>query len=236
MKDEIVIKEDGKLFLRRIPDEIELDVNDALVKELSGNLMVKSRNVATIPEWGTVHLAAKAGGEIWWTVKLKSLPLMSYYEVSSGGVVYPFFKQSSAIAPLFPLKWQVPDSMNLFLTARTGKDGEREYMIESYLFAQCSNKRFWRLPLANLFETCKLCLGNESVYAETSLDVLKATLVRFEKAQWNADLSDRLGDKPEKFFRFKAADSGFETLPIDASDWTALCEKVAVLEMEYVVC
>ena len=39
----------------------------------------------------------------------------------------------------------------------------------------------------------------------------------------------------QKFFRFKPTNETFETLPIEATDWTSLCEKVSTATMDRVI-
>ena len=41
--------------------------------------------------------------------------------------------------------------------------------------------------------------------------------------------------RTQKFFRFKPTDEKFETLPIDAADWTSLCTKVSMAIMDRVI-
>ena len=39
----------------------------------------------------------------------------------------------------------------------------------------------------------------------------------------------------QKFFRFKPTNETFATLPIDAADWTTLCDKVATAILDRVI-
>ena len=42
-------------------------------------------------------------------------------------------------------------------------------------------------------------------------------------------------EQSQKFFRFRPTDESFETLAIDAPDWTALCLKVSTAIMDRVI-
>ena len=45
----------------------------------------------------------------------------------------------------------------------------------------------------------------------------------------------RTSEQSQKFFRFKPTKETFETLPIQADNWTVLCDKVGSALMERVV-
>jgi hypothetical protein len=57
---------------------------------------------------------------------------------------------------------------------------------------------------------------------------------QFRKSKWNADLM-RTVEKSQQFFRFQPGDDSFTTLPIEATDWTTLCDKVSTSIMERVI-
>ena len=42
-------------------------------------------------------------------------------------------------------------------------------------------------------------------------------------------------EQSQKFFRFQPTNETFETLPIAATDWTTLCDKVSTAVMERVI-
>jgi hypothetical protein len=243
-KSELVLTEDGKIIRRVVnTEEYELDVQDSLVEELAKDVVVRVRDVATIPGWGRVHLSAKPDQQIWWTIEMDKIHLKSHYTCREGVATPLFAKQ--APEPLLPLVWKAPEGVNLKMLVNTGfirpdeENGvckEPFYSNRSYLFAFDKGGRCWRLPLTNLFDDCKLCLGRDVIYGKNSFDTLTKTLVQFADSQWNSDLSDRQSaEQIEKFFRFKPTDSEFETLPILAEDWTTLCKKIATPEMENVV-
>jgi hypothetical protein len=45
----------------------------------------------------------------------------------------------------------------------------------------------------------------------------------------------RTVEQSQKFFRFQPTNETFETLPIQADDWTTLCDKVSTAIMERVI-
>jgi uncharacterized surface protein with fasciclin (FAS1) repeats len=61
-----------------------------------------------------------------------------------------------------------------------------------------------------------------------------ASLEQFNRSKWNADLM-RTVAQSQQFFRFRPTNETFETLPITASDWTTLCDKVSTAIMDRVI-
>jgi len=45
----------------------------------------------------------------------------------------------------------------------------------------------------------------------------------------------RTTEQSQKFFRFQPTNETFETLPIQAADWMALCDKVSTAILERVI-
>ena len=45
----------------------------------------------------------------------------------------------------------------------------------------------------------------------------------------------RTVEPTQKFFRFKPTNDTFETLPIEAVDWTTLCDKVSTAISERII-
>ena len=66
------------------------------------------------------------------------------------------------------------------------------------------------------------------------MDCVRASLEQFNRSKWNADLM-RTSEQSQKFFRFQPTPATFETLPIEADQWTTLCNKVATVIMERVI-
>ena len=94
----------------------------------------------------------------------------------------------------------------------------------NWLFACDADKRGYRLPLPNLHDDCRICTGAFDDLGNGRRCVT-ASLEQFRKSKWNADLM-RTSEQSQKFFRFQPTKETFETLPIQADDWTTLCDKV----------
>ena len=45
----------------------------------------------------------------------------------------------------------------------------------------------------------------------------------------------RTVERSQKFFRFRPTNETFETLPIEAADWTTLCDKVSTAISERII-
>ena len=65
-------------------------------------------------------------------------------------------------------------------------------------------------------------------------ECVTVSLEQFRKSKWNADLM-RTVERSQQFFRFSPTNETFTTLPIEAADWTTLCDKVSTDIMERVV-
>jgi hypothetical protein len=112
------------------------------------------------------------------------------------------------------------------------EDGVR--LDGNWLFAFSQSNRGYRLPLPNLHDDCRICTGSFPDHYPTGAEAVLASLEQFRKSKWNADLM-RTAEESQKFFRFQATNETFATLPIEAADWTSLCEKVSTDLMEEVV-
>jgi uncharacterized surface protein with fasciclin (FAS1) repeats len=68
----------------------------------------------------------------------------------------------------------------------------------------------------------------------SALEAVAASLEQFRQSKWNADLM-RTVARSQKFFRFRPTNETFETLPIEAADWTTLCDKVSTAISERMI-
>jgi len=133
-----------------------------------------------------------------------------------------------------PLVWRAPQEVRLAFAVRTEFVGDCVKIKGNWLFACDKNNQGYRLPLPNLHDDCLICTGNFEDLYDSCGEALVASLEQFRKSKWNADLM-RTIEQSQKFFRFKPTDETFETLPIQATDWTALCDKISTAVMERVI-
>jgi hypothetical protein len=104
----------------------------------------------------------------------------------------------------------------------------------NWLFACDGHHRSYRLPLPNLHDDCLLCTGSFADEYPSAAEGITASLEQFRKSKWNADLM-RTAEQSQKFFRFQPTNETFTTLPIEAADWTTLCDKVSTEIAERIV-
>jgi len=133
-----------------------------------------------------------------------------------------------------PLVWKVPAGIKVVFVVCTKQEDELVSVDGNWLFASDGDKRGYRLPLPNLHDECRICTGAFEGDQETAFECVRASLEQFGKSKWNSDLM-RTSEQSQKFFRFKPTKETFETLPIQADNWTVLCDKVGSALMERVV-
>ena len=227
---EFILRDNGTLT-ERVIRERDLNAGPAVLDALTEGVTRKVRNVLSLPEWGYVHASVGLNDTLW-TVALDRLPLHTRFRLSNG-VLVPAFASSTDIE--MPLVWQAPEAVRLAFVVRTQSDDDDNVtVVGNWLFACDAENRGYRLPLPNLYEDCKLCTGQFEGSYNSGVECVTASLEQFRKSKWNADLM-RTIERSQKFFRFAPTNETFTTLPIEAADWTTLCDKVSTDIMERVV-
>lgn len=224
---ELIIKPNGRC-LRREVLEYELNVNEQAIANATSQSPRIMNHIFSHPERGTVHLAM-AGGSCFWTLNLQTLNMTAPFRVIEK-ILVPNFGSSEMILPMV---WEVPRDMRLFLMIQSTQSASPATLINSWMFAMDSGKRFWRLPLPNIYDDCHLCLGKFPVAYDTHQELVNATVAQFDKSQWNSDLLKSL-ENTQLMFRFKPKDKTFVTEPPEGK-WTDWCIKVALAVQENLV-
>lgn len=228
-KIEIIIRDNGTLVERTIRER-DLKAEGEVLDELTADVTRRLRNVMTIPDWGVVH--ANVGcDDTYWSVPINRIPLKARFRLTNG-VLLPMFASLTDLE--MPMVWLAPPEVKLVFVIRTETDDEADNDNDddvrvdgNWLFAYHQNGNGYRLPLPNLHDDCVLCTGSFGPCYATAQAAVEASLQQFHQSQWNSDLM-RTVAQSQQFFRFKPTNEAFETLPINAADWTALCEKVSV--------
>jgi hypothetical protein len=226
---EIIIRENGVLTERVIRERdlnAEQPVLDALTEEVTRCI----RNVMAIPQWGMAHANVGLNDTIW-SVPIDRIPLNARFRLI-GGVLVPMFASAAEIE--MPLVWLSPKEVRLVFAVRTEFSEGCTRVGGNWLFACDAENRGYRLPLPNLHDDCRICTGNFKDRYDSSHEALIASLEQLRKSKWNADLM-RTVEQSQEFFRFRPTNDTFETLPIQAADWTTLCDKVSTAVLERVV-
>ncbi len=226
---EIILRDNGTLTERVIRErdlEAEQSVLDALTEGVTRNI----HNVLSLPEWGLVH-ANVGDNDTLWSVRIDRIPLHARFRLING-VLVPAFASASDVE--MPLVWQAPSEVRLAFVVRTEFADDCQRISGNWLFACDRESRGYRLPLPNLHDDCLICTGNFQDRHDSGAECVTASLEQFRKSKWNADLM-RTVERSQKFFRFQPTNETFTTLPIEAADWTTLCDKVSTDIMERVV-
>ncbi len=228
-KTEIIIKDNGTITERTINErdlKAEGDVLDALTADVSRSI----RNVMHIPGWGMAHANVGLTDTIW-SVPIDRIPLKARFRVING-VLVPMFASTTELE--MPLVWRAPKEVRLVFVVRTELVEGSTQAGGNWLFAFNKDNNGFRLPLPNLHDECTICTGDFEDSCDTALACIVASLEQFNQSKWNSDLMTTVAQS-QKFFRFKPTNETFETLPIEAADWTTLCQKVSTATMDRVI-
>jgi hypothetical protein len=228
-KKEWLIREDGTI-LERLVRERELEAEHSIIDTLTTEVVRSARNVIQLPDWGSAH-ANIGPGDILWSVPIQRIPLKAKFRLVNQALV-PMFGSTSDLE--MPMVWEAPPEIRLVFVVRTECSEEYATIGGNWLFAFGQNRNAYRLPLPNLYDDCSICMGEFAQQYDTASECLTASLQQFNKSQWNSDLMPAT-EKSQKFFRFKPTDETFETLPVDAGDWTSLCAKVSTAVMDRII-
>ena len=162
---------------------------------------------------------------------INHIPLKAHFRLLNQ-VLVPVFASTSDVE--MPLVWQSPAEVRLVFVVGTEFADRCNSVFGNWLFAFSKEQQGYRLPLPNLHNDCTLCAGDFEASYDSALECVTASLEQFTQSQWNSDLL-RTVEQSQKFFRFRPTNESFETLPIDATDWTTLCDKVSTAIMDRVI-
>lgn len=225
---EIIIRENGTIA-ERVVQERTLKVQKAVLEELSAYVTREVRNAFDVPNLGHAHANVSKDSTVW-SVRLDRVPLNTCFGMV-GGVLVPKFESAEM---QMPLEWKVPEEVRLVFVTETKFQGPKTVVQANWLFAFNDVGNAYRLPLPNLYDDCKLCMGTFTTAHNSAQECLVASLEQFRKSEWNSDLMPSIEDA-QRFFRFKPTNETFDTLSIDAEIWTDLCEKVSTSLVERVI-
>ncbi len=225
-KIEIIIRDNGTLTERTIRErdlQAEEDVLDALTSDVTR----QQRNVMPVPGWGMAHASVGLLDTVW-SVPIDRIPLKARFRVING-VLVPMFASLTDLE--MPMVWQAPKEVRLVFVIRTELSDDCVVVCGNWLFAFNKDHNGYRLPLPNLHDECTICTGEFADSFITAQEGIVASLEQFNRSKWNSDLM-RTVAQSQKFFRFRPTNETFETLPIEAADWTTLCDKVSTTFMK----
>jgi hypothetical protein len=243
-KTQFFIGDNGS-FYREDTTRREIIVGDELQKAFLSNITTTCRSLLELPSHGPVHMIYEHQSMTWhFSVPMQTINFRTTFKPLTKDdkykdQLYPtFHPKDSAETPL-EIEWNLGQAaasqdavLQIRLLVQVKQDSPVRFVaVDHYLFAFDGKNAAYRLPIANLFDTCQVCMGTYDSRATTALGSVVLALRQFRAASWNADLFHS-PDEIWKFVRFKALDKGFETQPI-VGPWTKLCEKVAPPQVKF---
>jgi hypothetical protein len=170
--------------------------------------------------------------------RLLKLPLYTFFAPMTGTdekvVMVPVFIQSNNRCAEMTMEWNVPETMRLYFLSRwvfPAGDAIIHSLVGImplfYLAAvDVTQQRVHSLPLPNVYEDGKICMGDSLGEFNLSKDIFTQhdfCFNAFLKSRWNADLlHDRSAQNSKRLFRF---DSKGKPMPPEMA-WTTLCPVV----------
>jgi len=226
MEHNYIIKPDGQIYRRVIYPDEKMDVNGQIMEALVHDAISKVGALFELPGYGPVDLI-KHRDMLYWRLYPERLIIDAPFMVHQGHTV-PVFKEPAGSTRM-RLTWTPPASMLLRLLISSNQGFEHQ---KTWMFALDGSGKTYRLPIANLFEDCGVCLGKSGYgYGDTGMQFLKNVLTQYETAPYNADLAYYENDTI-KMFRWQPEGSGFKVIPPEG-DWTKLCQLVSVEISKY---
>lgn len=189
-----------------------------MLEPLVANVPMIAKNI--MPD---IHMAI-SGRTLCLVKRLTKIRMATFFrpqtDVNDHVTIVPVF-----IAPgaEMALNWNTPNDMSLFFVSSwpTGDGTINELFPTCYLVAKGMDRRTYLLPLPNLFEDGRVCMGTvQRDWVKSNIfDTFKKALEIFDAAPWNADLMvDIRWQNSKKLFRFSP--EGVQEAPESA--WTTL--------------
>jgi hypothetical protein len=221
-----MLKKDG--WYRRETNEIFLGPQAEIVRALAKTVPRVIKGVMSEDE----TLAVTASG-LSVARRLRYLKMNTFFrptvDVSERVSLVPVWKQGKPAATQMNLVWTPPSTMGLYLVLywEVGTAGSINSVEPvPYLVAASVNKRTYLLPIPNLYDDGKICLGrDETSRAQTFRTLgglgaqLDAATKILQETTWNVDLLRNVSGHTQDMFRF---DADGKQMPVP-NDWTEHC-------------
>jgi len=241
---EFYISTEGRIF-REYRQRDEIDPGDALQKVFTANVVTTARNFMELPGHGLIHVVhQQTDNVLHFSVPMETINFRTTFKAITADEgykdqLYPTFAAKGSPEPIIEIEWNRADAMIKqeatmrirFVVMVKPYTGEQWYAYDHYLYAFDGRGVAFRLPIANLYDTCQVCMGEYNSMASTAIGALNKALAQFRIAHWNADLFYNK-DNVWEFVRFKALDKGFHTQPI-LKPWTTMCSKVSTAYLKF---
>lgn len=219
-RTEFVLSSEGKI-IQRLITESQKELTNEHLDQLTANRVLFSPKVFRHEILGFVDLGLSKTN-LTMTAPLEKIRIKANYIVYNG-VLVPAFDHPKE--PVFDIDWTLPADMTVkFVVELSGKN----QFQAAHMVVLDTEKRCYRLPLGNIYETGMICLGKaESPYSGSAQDIFRAVFTQFHNSQWNNDL--QLPSDTAiilQLFRFKPKGDGFEQLDATVK-WQDYCSVIA---------
>lgn len=217
-----IITTDGKAF-REDSQLTEINLSDQIGGYLASGRVVKLPRFATA-RWGQVGVSFQDDKNLYWTFEMLRLPIKAPYRPISNGIITPNFGSTSD--PVLALDWTPPPSMRLRVLMWTTASRDYHFVVHrGFMFAiDTDEEKVWRLPMGNLYDDCRVCLGNDALTGHTHMDAAMAGMNQMQNGIWNADLWN-CAEQTAQMFRFRLTEAGHSQEGPNSS-WAELCNSV----------
>lgn len=228
-----IISEDSGQFERLEIKRSPLTGVDSLLKQLAQEIPTFIPKMFMIPA-GPVHFSFSSK-MLTLAVLLPTIRLLTLWSV----VRPPDKRQKAYLIPVFqgadtlrlaPV-WTPPSNMRVFFCNHMQANGSGVYLhTHAALVAirtdDKDDRKCYKLPLPNMYENCKLCMGGTPTQELQSPEMLKrpiadqmqAAVDSFNRSTWNGDLlSHNRIETVEAMFQFSAEDNVTQVNPM--KDW-----------------
>lgn len=129
-----------------------------------------------------------------WAFKKKELVLNTYWNLGTfpeGSFLYPTFS-SAKHSVLQKNVWKVPEWLTVFVCG----NWEMSYLVAHY------NTKLYQLPLPNIYDDSRLCLGNAWNQGKTITTIKEKVNERLDATEWNTDLYIAWKEQAADLFAF----------------------------------
>jgi hypothetical protein len=229
-----LLTEDGKINRLKV-DEIVL--NQSVISKIAGAMVFGAPYVVPYNKDNEPLSICLRNNETILGARIKQLRLTTNYLLKDD-YLYPCFQETSDSLKLTAI-WQAPPSMELFFAivcVGPPKEFSAQYINQSYLFARhTSPKKYgglFKLPLSNLYDDGKLCLGEsiKEVRASNYAATMDRAITILNNSNWNADLYPPNVEISKSLFRFNPTD--MTQIPVDEPTWPKYCLKCSTIYTE----
>lgn len=244
-KTNFLIDTEGRIF-RQYTQLEEIDPGDALQRAFTTNVTTTARNLMELPGHGPIHIVhQQAENAVHFSVPLETINFRTTFKAITADEGYkdqmfPTFEPKESSVPVMDIEWNRADAMakqdatmriRFHVIVKPQAGLESWCAVDHYLYAFDGRGVAYRLPFANLYNTCRVCMGEYSSSSPYALGAVQKAIAQFRMAPWNADLFENHHNVWE-FVRFKALEKGFHTQPI-LKPWTTYCGKIATATLKF---